>query len=122
VESEANHDKNTQDHLMKHRPKPSCRKRLPAANVDRRVALGEDEAAGVRKLTPAYAGREGLKQNQATLAIIRHNAQKTIACVGILIQLTLFEIIGKFQDGSIRVIQRTNQENRIPFKRGVFFS
>jgi hypothetical protein len=40
---------------MKHRPNPSCSKRLLAANVDRPVAFGEDDAVGVRKLTPTYA-------------------------------------------------------------------
>jgi hypothetical protein len=54
--SEANHDKNSYDRLMKHRPNPSCRKRLLAADVDRPVELGED-AVGVRKLALTYASR-----------------------------------------------------------------
>ncbi|MDR3220762.1 MAG: hypothetical protein LBU46_01960, partial [Candidatus Accumulibacter sp.] len=53
--SEANHDKNSDDCLMKHQSNPSCRKRVLAANIDRPVALLEDDAVGVRKLTSTYA-------------------------------------------------------------------
>jgi hypothetical protein len=44
--NEANHDKTSYDHLMKHRPNPNCGKRLLAATVDRPVALGEDALSG----------------------------------------------------------------------------
>jgi hypothetical protein len=41
---------------MKYRPNPSCRKRQLVANMIMFIALEEDDPAGVRKLTPAYAG------------------------------------------------------------------
>jgi hypothetical protein len=68
VVSEANRDKNSDNRLMRHRPNPSCWKRLLAANVDRPVILGEDETVEVRKLTPIYAGYVNAKDGKAVVS------------------------------------------------------